>query len=155
MMEIHALDVRVTEADLAELAQQALRDHDQVSDLRIRITPDGILVAGVYRLMIRVPFETLWGISILSGAIAVTLRELSAGGVCAGIFKGVLMSMIESEVEDEPGVTISGQTILLEPDRMLAAQGVKLRTNLVRVMCQSGTLVFHSEGGARPGLKAA
>lgn len=147
-MEIHALRLQLSEHDLAELAQRALRDQDQVSDVNIRVTPDGVVVSGTFRLMLRVTFETLWSLNVAAGALAVTLRDLRAGGFGAGMLKSVLMGMVQSEVENEPGVTIDGETILLDPDRVFAGRGVLLRSNLVRVECSKGLVSFISESAS-------
>jgi hypothetical protein len=154
-MEIHALEVRLTDADVADLAQRAVRDHDQLSDLRIRISSEGVHVSGTLHLMLRVPFETLWALSIRSGTLAVTLADLKAGGFPAGMLKGVLMSMIESEVEREPGVTVDGHTVVLDADRMIAAQGIQIHTNLAGVACQTGTLILRCEAGSADSLRVA
>src|SRR5579871_4464986 len=120
-MEIHALTVQLTEADLAELAKRALQNQDQITEVQVLITPDGLRVAGCYRLMFRVTFETLWSLGVQGGTLTIALADLKAGGFSAALFKGVLMSMIESEVEKEPGVTVDGQVIRLDPDRIVAA----------------------------------
>jgi len=144
-MEIHALKIQFTEQDLAALALHALRDNDQLSDIQVRITPDAVVIAGVYRLMMRVSFETHWNVNVQAGKVAVTLRELRAGGFGAGILKGVLMSIIQAEAEREDGVDIKGETIIVDPDRLLAGRGMVVRTNLTCVQCETGTLVLVSE----------
>ena len=144
-MEIHALKVRITEQDLANLSRRALRDQDQLSDVQIRIADGGIVIAGNLRLIMRVAFETRWSITIKSGKLALTLSELRAGGVPAGMLKGVLMSMIQSEVESQAGMAVDDETIVVDPDRVLAGRGLLVRTNLVGVECASGSLTLISQ----------
>jgi hypothetical protein len=154
-MEIHALTVQLTEADLADLAKRALHDQDQITEVQVHITPEGLRVTGCYRLMFRVSFETLWSLGVQAGAMTIALADLKAGGFSAALFKGVLMSMIESEVEKEPGITVDGQVIRLDPDRIVAAQGLNLRTNLTRVCCHNGVITLVCELAAAVESRAA
>jgi hypothetical protein len=154
-MEIHALRLQLTECDLADLAQRALRDQDQLSDVQIRITPEGVVVSGIFQLMLRVKFETLWSLNVQSGSLAVTLSELRAGGFGAGMLKGVLMGMVQSEIEREHGVSVEGETIRVDIDQVLAARGLVVLCNLVRVECSSGSVAFLSDRAAGTEPKAA
>jgi hypothetical protein len=144
-MEIHALTIQLTDSDLVDLAKRALHNQDQVTDVQVHITSEGIRVAGCYRLMFRVSFETLWSLGVQTGTLTIALTDLKAGGFSAALFKGVLMSMIESEVEKVPGVTVDGHAIRLDPDRIAAAQGLNLRTNLSGVLCCDGAIEFLCE----------
>jgi hypothetical protein len=147
-MEIQSLKVLVTEQDLSTFALQALRENDQVSDVRVSITPDAVVLAGVYRLMMRVSFETRWSVEVRSGKLAATLRDLKAGGFGAGMLKGVLMSLLQSHASREEGVEVTGDTIVVDPDRLLAGRGFVVRTNLFCVRKEMGKLILASEGCA-------
>jgi hypothetical protein len=154
-MEIQALRVRVTEPDLAVLSRRILRDQDQLSDVQIRITTDGFVITGTVRLLARMAFETRWNIGVEQGKLVVTLRELRAGGFAAGMLIGVLMSMIQAELERQCGMAVEHQTIVVNPDEVLADDGLSLRTNLIRVECENGALTFISEVAAGSESQAA
>jgi hypothetical protein len=86
---------------------------------------------------------------VQAGKLAVTLRELRAGGFGAGMLKGVLMALIQAEAEREEGITIVGETILVDPDQLLSGRGLLVRTNLTCVQCGVGTMVLEAERSAK------
>ena len=64
-MDIRQLELVVSDEDLTrELAEHLPRD-TEVKDLRVRVTPEGIRLTGVYpTLMLAVAFDTLWSVTV-------------------------------------------------------------------------------------------
>lgn len=145
-MEVHALQLLITEQDLSFLATKVVQ-RDQVSDLCIRVTPEAIVVAGTYQMLMRVPFETFWSVSIQSAKVAITLADMKVVGFGAGLFKGVLLRMIGDEAAKEPGIQVEEDTILVDVDIFLSREGLQARTNLTSVRCQVGSLVIEAGEG--------
>jgi hypothetical protein len=145
-MEVHSLKLLVTEEDLVQLAIQAAKDQEQLSDVKVRITPLHVSVSGSYQVMMRVPFETTWQVVIRDGKVAATLAELKVVGLPAGLLKGVLMRMVADEAAREPALAVEGDTIVFDPDRFLAGAGIVGRANLTLIRCELGRLFL--EGGS-------
>src|ERR671932_113917 len=104
-MEILGLKLFVTEAEVNDLAKKHLPDDGAVEDLRIRLTPEGVLVSGEYpALRFKVPFETLWELSVAGPEVRARLAAIKVAGIPAGILKGALLKMARDAVGQEPGL---------------------------------------------------
>jgi hypothetical protein len=145
-MEIQALKLLVTEKDLSDLAARLAEQNsnEQMSELQVRITPEAVVIGGVYQMLMRVPFETFWIPSIRNGQLAVTLANLKVVKIGAGLLKGVLLRILADETANEDAVKIEGDTVLLDIERLLAKQGITLRANLTSVHCGEGSLVLEA-----------
>ena len=59
-MYIHSLKLSLTEQEINELATTLTADHHSVQNLRVRLTPEGIVVLGEYPTMLmKMAFETV------------------------------------------------------------------------------------------------
>lgn len=140
-MEIQALRLFASEADLNELACRIVPRSDIIHDLRISVVPAGIRISGTYQTVIRIPFETLWQISIDDGKIAARLDRLKAGPLSLGMIKSYLLDAIASET---PALEIRGDTLLFDVDSIVQEKGLRLRTNLTSIRCDYGALIIES-----------
>ncbi|HEU4345962.1 MAG TPA: hypothetical protein VFU31_30795 [Candidatus Binatia bacterium] len=140
-MEIQALRLFASEADLNELACRIVPRGDRIGDLRISLVPAGIRVSGTYQTAIRIPFETLWRISIAGGKIAARLEELKAGPLSLGMIKSYLLDSIAAAM---PLLEIRDETLLFDVDSFVQEKGLRLRTNLTSIRCDYGALIIES-----------
>jgi hypothetical protein len=143
-MEIQALKLLLTEHDFNVIAKRAL-EKEQVRDVSIRLSAEGIHVYGVYPTpFMTVRFETLWEVSAHAGKIAARLADLKVVGLPAGMLRGTIMSALSEATSQENGLQVDGERLLFDPDRLLINNGLKGRTNLTAVRCGAGTLVLEA-----------
>jgi hypothetical protein len=143
-MEIQALRLLITEQDLADLAGKHLILDEPIRDLKFRLTPQGVAVTGVYEMLMNVSFETLWEPGIQAGKLTVRLARFKALGIPLMLFRKMLLEMIRSATPHEDCVWVQNDVVFLDADRLLAREGVTLRTNLTAVSCRMGQLVLES-----------
>jgi hypothetical protein len=143
-LEIQALKLLITEQDLNDVATRQTADDEELRQLRVRLTPEGAHVTGVYRMLVNVPFETRWELSVNQGKLVARLADLKALGLPGGMFKGMMMSFIGDFIRKEDAVQVDGETVHFNPDQLLLRQGLSLRSNLTGVRCQAGSLVIES-----------
>src|SRR5205814_7064865 len=111
---------------------------------------EAVVVAGVLHLFMRMPFETYWQPAVRDGKLAVTLVELKVVGFAAGMLKGVLLRMLADEAEKEDAIRIEADTVLVDADRLLAKNGLSVRTNLSALRCTPGQLLIEAASDGRP-----
>jgi hypothetical protein len=156
-MEIQALRLLLTEQDLQELADQQLPSGEGMRSLRVRITPEGVIVSGVYPTsLMDMPFETLWQPAVLDGKLRVRLARVSTGSgvsdfaldlfnlISPGAVRGTVMNQIADLIKGDDTYRIEGDTIVVDPERFLEGQGIRVRVNLAAVGCLPGELVLES-----------
>jgi hypothetical protein len=144
-MEILALKATVSEQVLNELAARYLPRDVPVEELRISVTPDGVVVKGEYPLLVTVSFETLWELSVADGKVVARLARFRTLGMPMNVLKSVVMGAISSAAKSEPWLEVEKDTVRIDVDKALAGEGLRARTNLTAVRCQPGTVVI--EGG--------
>jgi len=146
LMEVLSLKLAVTEEDVNALVAKHLGADPPVRDLKVSLTPQGARVSGAYPVaFFNVRFDTLWALSVRGREVAAHLAELHVAGAPAGIVRGTLMEMLAANVEQEQGVRVEDETILVDPDVLLGQFGPAVRTNLTAVRCGAGRVVL--EGG--------
>jgi hypothetical protein len=156
-MEIHALRLLLTEQDLHRFATQGGDGKLAVRDLRLRIAPEGLHVAGTYPTsFLDVPFSTLWHLSVRGGKLLARLAQIRTGNgdadfaleafnlISPGVVRTTLMNAVGRALQGEDGLWVEGETVLVDPDRLAARRGWAVRTNLTRVQCGEGRLVLEA-----------
>jgi hypothetical protein len=160
-MEIQALRLLLTEQDLQELANEQLPPEQGLRSLRVRLIAEGVVVSGVYPTsLMDMPFETLWQPAVLQGKLRVRLARVSTGGgmsdfaldifnlLSPGAVRGTVMNQIADLVRGDDTYRIEGDTIVVDPERFLASQGIRAHVQLAAVTCLAGQLVLEA---GRPG----
>jgi hypothetical protein len=148
-MEIHSLKLFVTDADVATFAARALRDHETIEGLQVRLTPDGVLVEGEYRTsLFNVSFETMWHISASGPHVHVRLGTVKVAGLPAGLLRGALMNMIRDAVASEAGIKVADDSIIIHVPDAARGQGVNFRVHFTAVRMSIGVAVL--EAGMLP-----
>src|SRR6516225_9156671 len=92
-MEIHALKLSITEADLNALAREHLPKDAPVRNLRVRIEEGLLRIGGDYpKLFLPVPFDTSWELSVEDRHVRVRLAGATVIGLPANLFRGLIMN---------------------------------------------------------------
>ncbi len=144
-MEIQSFKLFVTDADVAAVAAKLLSKHDSIEDLKVRLTPEGVLVEGQYPTsFFKVPFETVWQIDAAGPTVQVRLASVKVAGLPAGILRGALMKMARDAVAGEAGITVDDETIRVHVPEAARKQGVELAVNFTGVRMSVGCVVIEA-----------
>jgi len=148
-MEIQALKLLVTQQDLNELVKKHLPEDQPLENVHIRVAPEGVYVTGEYPLLFRVGFETLWELETQAGMLLARLTGLKAMGLSATVFKSAVMKAIEEAAQEKDWLAFDEDVVAVDVDRLLAAEGIAMKTNLSAVRCRAEALVIEatSPGG--------
>jgi hypothetical protein len=144
-MEIHTLKLSVTEQELNELAKDLPTGKSAVENLRVRLTPEGIVVLGEYPTMLmRMAFETLWQVKGVGSVVEAKLASIKVSGLPASMLRGVLIKTLRDVLAKEPGVRVEDEAIHVDLSKHPAVQKLRLRLNLTNVRCDPGNLVIEA-----------
>jgi hypothetical protein len=146
-MEIHALKVSITEQDLKALLTEMPSGKHAIQNLRVRLTPEGVVVQGEYPTMLmRMSFETLWQVHGIGSEVVARLTSIKVSGLPASMLRGVLLKTLRDTLAKNPGVRVEDESIHIDLCKVAAAREVHLSMNLTAVRCGEGNLLI--EGGA-------
>jgi hypothetical protein len=144
-MHIQSLRLRVTDADVRAMLAEFRPDDGPVEDLRVRLTPEGVVVEGVYpALMMKVAFETVWSVTAAGPALAVRLAHVKVAGLPAGVLRGVLLRMIRDATASQPAVHVADDSLRVNLEELAQSRGAPLRINLTRVQSGDGWLTVEA-----------
>jgi hypothetical protein len=144
-MDLEALRLVITDADLAALARRLVPADGPVGDLRPAVVAGAVRLSGNYRgLVIPLPFTTAWEPSVRNGFVCLRLAGVSVVGVPAGLLQGMFLDAFRDAARRVPGASVEGDALLLDLDRALAARGIPLRTNLKSVRCEPGRMTVEA-----------
>jgi hypothetical protein len=144
-MEIQSLRMLLAEQDVNQLLKEHLPKEYAVENPRVRISTEGVLFAGEYpTVFIKVPFETLWEMSVVNGLLLARLAAIKVSGVPASMFRGVLMDVIQEAVSREAGVHLEDEVIHINIVEAARARKVPLRMHLKTVQHRDGVLVIEA-----------
>jgi hypothetical protein len=147
-MEIQSLKLHLTDADLARFVAEAARGEEGLEQLQARFTPEGVVLAGEYRMFLRVPFETVWEVKAAGPEVHVRLATVRVAGVPAGALRGVLLNMARDKVEKYPGASVRDDAVVLDVPAAAKAEGVALRVHFTDVRLSVGAATV--EAGPAP-----
>jgi len=131
-MEIITLRFVVTEDDLNGLLIKFVAIPRKVRDLHLRVTPDGLSLAGVYQTILPIPFNTEWRIVVEAGKLVARLSGMKAVGVGLGFLKGYVLKAVSSS---STLIELKGDRLEFDVDRFLDEMAVPIKTNLQSVCC--------------------
>jgi hypothetical protein len=144
-MKVHALKLSLSEQDLNDLIHKYLPADAAVEDLRVRVSPKGLVVTGIYPLFINVHFETHWDVGLDRGRVTARLDQFKAMGVPGNIFKSAVVKMMEDLAGEEEWVRIEGDTIRLDVDGCITKYVFPTQTNFKVLTCQEGNVVLEGK----------
>lgn len=144
-MEIHTLKLSVSEQELNELVAEAPSGKHTVENLRVRLTPEGIVVLGDYPAMfMKMAFETLWEVKGIGSIVEARLASVKVSGLPAGMLRGVLIKTLRDLLANEPGVRVTDESIHVDLSKHTTLQRLRLRVHLTGVRCTEGNLVIEA-----------
>ena len=143
-MEIVALKATLSEQALNEVVAKHLPADAPVEDLRLAITPEGIVVKGEYPLLVTVAFETLWELSVVDGKVIARLARLRTLGMPMTVLRSVAMSAIAAAAKAEDWIQVDNESVRIDVDRAFAKEGLRARTHLKSITCQPGLLTVEA-----------
>jgi hypothetical protein len=143
-MEIHSLHILLTEQDLNDLAKKHMPKDLPVEDVRLRLSPEGLHVSGVYPFFISVSFETVWHLSADQGKAIAKLTKFRAMGVPGNIFKSAIMKMVDDVAKREPWLHVNGDQLIADPDHACAQYAVAGKTHLKSIIVQTGLMIVEA-----------
>jgi hypothetical protein len=144
-MEIHALKLVVTEADLNDLATRSLPKKAPVRNVSVRVEEGRLRISGDYQaLVVPVPFETLWELSVQEQRACVKLVGVRLVGLSAGVLRGFILSSFGKLASRESGIRLEKDMLVIDVDGLLQQHGVILRTNLKAIRCEAGQVVLEA-----------
>jgi hypothetical protein len=148
-MEIQALKLFITDADVAAMAARHLAGSDTIEELQVRLTPEGVVLSGKYpTAFFKVPFETVWRISAAGSEVRVKLDAVRVAGLPANLLRGALMKTIRDRVEGEAGVRVEDESVIVNVTEAARALGGELLVSFTAVRLSIGTAVV--EAGRLP-----
>lgn len=145
-MEIQALKLFLTDADLAMILNELVSRQENIENLHATFTPEGVRVQGEYPtgFGFKVPFETLWQVMGAGSILHVHLTEIKVAGVPAGLLRGALLRMIRDAVESQPGIGLQDETILVDVPTVARANGLEVQITFTAVRLSIGTAVIEA-----------
>jgi hypothetical protein len=144
-MEIQALKLLVPEDVVNRLIAEHTPKDVPLQDLAVQLSPDGVHVQGKYPTMfMKVAFETVWAVTVMSGQLEVRLADVKVSGFPATMLRGLIFKMMKESTDREPGLSVEGETLRVDIEQFLAAKGLPLRVNLTNVRCGPGSMVIEA-----------
>jgi hypothetical protein len=142
-MEIQALKLFFTDADVAVMAAHHLAG--EIEELQVRLTPDGVVVSGKYpTAFFKVPFETVWQVSAGGEEIRVQLGMVRVAGLPANMLRGALMKTVRDKVEQEAGVRVEEEAVIVNVPDAVRPLNVEVCVNFVSVRMSIGAAVVEA-----------
>jgi hypothetical protein len=144
-MDIHTLKLSITEEEINTLVAEFPPSDSAVENLRVRLTPEGIVVFGDYPAMLmKMSFETLWEVKGIGSVVEAKLASIKVSGLPAKMLRGVLLKTIRDMTAREPGIRVEDESIRVDLSKHTALQRLRLRVNLIGVRCSLGHLVIEA-----------
>src|SRR4051794_8477110 len=123
-MDIELLRVVVTEDEANATAAREAQSSEDVDNLRLRFTPEGLVVTGRYTGgFIKLPFETRWEITVDAGTVVARLATLKVAGLPAGKFRGMILKVIQDTLGGpDAGCAVTDDAVRVDPSAALKAR---------------------------------
>jgi hypothetical protein len=144
-MHIQALRLSVSEDDINGLLEQHLGATAPVEGLRVRLTPEGVVVEGSYlALFMRVSFETLWELTPAGSEVRARLTSVNVAGLPAGILRGKLLRALRDAAAYHPAVQVGDEVVRVDVAQLLHGKGLPVRVHFTALRCGPGTLTVEA-----------
>src|SRR5579875_3511258 len=140
-MQIQALTLSVTEQELNELVASLPLGKNNIQNLRIQLTSDGIVVLGEYSaLLMKMAFETLWEVKGVGSIVEARLASAKIAGLPIAMLRSVLLKTLRDLLAQEPSVRVVDDAIQVDLSKHAAIQKLRLGIHLTAVQCRPGNL---------------
>jgi hypothetical protein len=135
----------VTEQELNELVAALPSGKNNVENLRVQLTSEGVVVLGEYPTMLmKMAFETLWEVKGVGTIVEARLAALKVAGLPAAMLRAVLLKTLHDLLSQEPGVRVVEESIHIDLSRHTAIQKLQLNIHLTAVRCDPGKLLIEA-----------
>jgi hypothetical protein len=152
-MDIQTLRLVVREDEINQFLPRVLAADAAVENLRLRVTPEGLVVLGDYpTMMFKMSFETLWEVSAAEGQVQARLASIKVAGLPATLLRGVLLKVIRDATGHQPGIRVVDESVFVDVAQLLQARKVPVSLHLTGLSCGTGQVVL--EAGPPPAAKA-
>jgi hypothetical protein len=146
-MEIQTLRLSIREEEINALVTELAPADPLIENLRVRLTPDGVVVLGEYPAMLmKMAFETLWEVRGNGSVVEARLACVKVSGLPARMLRGVLLKTIRDTIGHQPGVQVEEESIQFDLSQHPALQKLRLKMNLTGVYCAPEELVIEAGG---------
>ena len=143
-MELHALKISLTEQDLNDLLRKYLPKDLEIDDLRVKLSEQGIHVAGIYPFFIPVHFETIWEVGVEAGHASARLASFKAMGVPGNIFKSAVVKIVEDVAKHESWIRIVGDRFLADLELGCSKYAVLAHLHLKSIVVTPGSVMLEA-----------
>jgi hypothetical protein len=144
-MELQALKLFVSEDTVNGLIKKYVPDTGSIENLRIRLTPEGVVIAGDYpTFLMKMAFETLWELTAAGPELLARLTSVRVAGLPAGLLKGALLKLLRDAVTGQPGIQILDEAVRIHAEQVAGAHGVPLRVRFTGLRCSIAGLVLEA-----------
>ena len=147
-MELNAIELTVTDGDLrAILGKYVCCDELPVSDLEARIGDDGVIVSGKYQAaFLKGAFEATVALRADGQVVLATIADIKALGPVGNLFKGMLMSTLQTKLGDIPGISGDDDAIKCDLAMLLSDRGFAAKLGALEIGCAPGRLTVKLSG---------
>jgi hypothetical protein len=144
-MDILALRVLVHEDEVNQHLPQLIPADAGVQNLRVRLTPEGVVVQGEYpTFMVKMSFETQWELAVARGLVQARLGSIKVAGLPAKLLRGVLMKVIRDATAPHQGVHVEEEALCIDVAKVLQAKQIPVHVQVTAVRCGPGHLVIEA-----------
>jgi hypothetical protein len=142
-MELRALKLVITDADLNGLVTRHLPKDAPVSNLNLHVVEGAVELTGTYPTrLLNISFHITWEPSIQGKQIAVRMGNIRVAGLPVLLLRGLFLSGFRKVADEVPGAHAEGDTLWLDIDRLLASKGIPLKSNLRSLRCEPGQIII-------------
>jgi hypothetical protein len=140
-MKIHALHLQITDSDLAPLVSEISRRAEEIEHLALRLRPEGLILSGQYPTPfgMKVNFDTLWQLEPHGHEIHARLTSIHLSGLNASLFRGMLLPMVAEMIEQEPGLRMEEDVILIDTVALAKSEQVDLEIHWQEIRTGEGS----------------
>jgi hypothetical protein len=144
-MDILALRLLVRENEVNELLPTLIPTEAAVQNLRVRLTPEGLVVQGEYpTFMVKMAFETLWQLSVAAGVVHARLASVKVAGLPATLLRGVLLKVLRDVTAQHAGLRVDGETLCIDVSQALKARKIPANLQVTSLHCGAGEALIEA-----------
>ena len=147
-LELNLIELTVTDADLSAVIDKYVRCDDlPVSDIEATVNADGVEVRGKYQAaFLKGSFEASVALHAEGHVVLATLAEIRALGPVGNMFKGMLMTTLQKNLGDIPGISGDEDAIKFDLAQLLAGRGFAAKLGTLDISCSPGRLTVKLSG---------
>jgi hypothetical protein len=141
-MELQNFRLVVTEDDLARLIARLRPPQAPVSDLEVRLLPEGVRISGRAQYGASIAFRMLWRLGLRDGKLAAALEQFEAGGVAGAFARSLFLGALSGWAQNAPGCSLEENILLCDLAALLGGFGPTVKLNLKEVRAEAGRLIL-------------